>query len=293
MNPGYRNETAYRLPAVWFCAGIRRKRQRTTHLVCRVEASETGRLPFTSSAARRTSNPSIYRSDVRSIIHHQPQKLTVRENGVSPSCHRRLRSRFSLTQACRDKGSIQGWSCAPFSAVASGESFPSSIGLYGFGGRRSYVRPEVACRAIRSANMASISYPNRAACASRMARSSAMIGSVREVSIGRLGQFIGGANYDRDIPCLSAYALNPCSLHRIRDVSEVPGCQIINSVRNGDSDMRRIIGCFPGHHALIQQSPSELLRLTRDGEQPDHLKHHQTCASSLRITGSSFCNNEF
>ncbi len=70
-----------------------------------------------------------------------------------------------------------------------------------------------------------------------------------------LHEFVGRADHWRLVTCLPAYQFNPRAHCRIGDMPEVPSYQIINAVRDGNSNMRGICSGFAWNRTAIKQKP--------------------------------------
>ena len=65
---------------------------------------------------------------------------------------------------------------------------------------------------------------------------------------------------------------------------KVPCYEIIDAVRDGNGDMRRIRGGLARNRAASKQTLGKALSLLGDIEKRDGLQHFQTGAGSVRVT---------
>ena len=111
----------------------------------------------------------------------------------------------------------------------------SSVGGTRRAGYRTYFWPEVACCCRSWRNISLRSLPHLAASSSRMARTSATIGSSFIVDV--LHQFLGSADGGRLETGQAARGLDERPCHRVREMAEIPGYEVLDPVGGGDSDV--------------------------------------------------------
>ena len=75
-------------------------------------------------------------------------------------------------------------------------------------------------------------------------------------------------------------------------MSEIPGYQKIDAVRNGDGDVRRIISSLAGNSSRIEQDPRKPIRIRSRVKKRNSFQCLQPGAGCLRVTRPSFRNNK-
>ena len=121
------------------------------------------------------------------------------------------------------------------------------------GSRTTFLSPVASCR-WASFTMSFSRYPNRAACSSRIARTSATTGSE---SIGDLQQFLWRADHRRLRSHSTTDRFDPRPEGWVRDMPAIPGQEILDAVCGGNGNVESVCGSLRGQRPIIEQSCSE------------------------------------
>ena len=101
--------------------------------------------------------------------------------------------------------------------------------------------------------------------------------------IGFLHELVRCANDRRLVASRPGRLLNPGPHGGIRDVAKIPRQQVVDPVRRGDADVRRVRRRLGRKRPEFQQPPSECRGILGGIKTRDHLQRRQASAGGLRV----------